>query len=157
MEGGGFASDPVNDRIVWTFRLTGGEAVDSQVGWPGSFPVGVSHAGAGTTSVWSLRLSEEEADLLKGVLRGHGVNVSRWGEVEGAEQREERAVLSSAERGEVVYPTERCPSCFWLDLHSEGLCGRVSWPQPVVAEAAEAHEKARQDAASCPLSRSGSS
>ena len=156
MEGGGFAGDPVS-RVVWTFRLTGGEAVDSQVGGHGSFPVGVSHAGAGTTSVWTLRLSEDEASLLEGVLRERGVVVTRWGEVENEEQREERAVLSSAERGEVVYPTVRCPSCFWLDLHSEGLCGRVSWPQPVVAEAAEAHEKARQDAASCPLSLRGSS
>ena len=133
-------------KAMWTFRLVGGERLMLQIG-----PSTVEHSGS--LSVWSLFLSEIEASALEDLLVARGIRVNRWAEGPSPEQAAEREILLKAQAGEVEYLTMQCPVCFWLDLGATGagLCGLRGWPAAMRKEALLTHEKAREDAFSCPL------
>ena len=133
-------------KALWTFRLVGGERLMLQIG-----PSTVEHSGS--VSVWSLLLLDVEAAALEGLLVDRGIRVNRWAEGPSPEQAAEREMLMKAQAGEVEYLTLQCPRCFWLDLGASetGLCGLRGWPSEMRKEALLTHEKAREDAFSCPL------
>jgi hypothetical protein len=129
---------------VWTFRLLGGEPLKMQVGLPW-----VEHDGS--LSLWNLLLTAQQAYELETLLVSRGVRVSRWSEAPDAEAQAEREVLLKAQRGEVVYLTVQCPSCFWMDLGVEDRCGLRKWHKDTRDEALRMYDKARADALTCPL------
>lgn len=138
-------------RLVWSFRLTGGEPFRGQLGPTGAFPSAVDHPGGRATTLWTARATVEEADAVQEALEARGIRVARWAPEESDEQREERARLRAAQADEVVFPTAKCPTCFWLDMGAEEPCGMATWAVPVVLEAMAAHERARDDAQACPV------
>lgn len=141
-EGG--ANHPVR-RLTWTFKVRGGNAFTlMREGCPR-----VEHDGH--LSLWTLVLTPEEAKQFEWLARGYAATVERFAEVEGPEQVAERENLLAAQAQDMVFPTVRCPECFWLDVNLPGLCGLVGWDAAVRAEATRVHEKARVDAVACPL------
>lgn len=92
-------------------------------------------------SIWTLLLTSEEVLDVCALLDEVGVPYTYF--------EQENVELDTP--GELVYPTQACESCFWLDPKSKGLCGYREWESAVVQDALDLHEKARQDAKDCPL------
>ena len=139
----------VVSRQVWTFLLRGGNPFRGSVDIPRAFPVVLDHPGGKARTVCSLRLSLEEAAQVEAVLQSSGVRVQRWSVEETAEQGALRERLRSAP--DLVYPSAKCPGCFWLDLEGPSLCGYKGWPPAMVQEALDTHARAVDDVAVCPV------
>ena len=136
---------------LWTFRLSGGNAFDAQVGREGAFPNILAHRGGrGAITLFSAWIPDEEAVHLEASLVAAGISVRRWASEESEEQHVIRARQRSVEAGEVPFRTIRCPSCFWLDIGCANMCGYASWDAPVVQSALDAHARAREDVDACP-------
>lgn len=143
-------------RKVWTFRLSGGEPLDASVSWPYSVPTHLFHGGQGVTSLWMLFITDQEAGALVTSLESRGIHVVAWGEAETEEQRKDRDRLRHLHSDGVVFPTPRCPECFWLDVTSGDApaCGYILWPPETIRAAVATYERAVEDLQKCPaLSR----
>lgn len=143
------ATGAVVSRRVWTFHLRGGSPFRGTVGIPNAFPAAIDHPGGKATTVCALRLSLKEAEQVEELLRSSGVQVQRWSVEETTEQRELRDRLRTAP--DLVYPSVKCPGCFWLDLEGSSLCGYKGWPPVMVQEALATHPQAVTDADGCPV------
>lgn len=119
-------------RSTWSFRLRGGESFEAA--FPGLNP---PQRHDGRLSVWVLLLTPKEAGAVIASAEQAGASVSSWC-VENLPIPE----------GNPVLPTARCPLCFWFDGTG---CGQVAWGPEGYQAAVEAHPKALEDAAECPL------
>jgi len=50
-----------------------------------------------------------------------------------------------------VYPSIKCPTCYWFDPLTEGYCGYRVWPEAVQVQSVLSHEAARAGLINCPL------
>lgn len=83
---------------------------------------------------------------------GVGCTVRRVDELTEEQRLEQARLLGRMGQEERVWPTAKCPSCFWCDpLQEEVPCGASAWPAEVRREAYETHEAARTDLNNCPL------
>lgn len=135
-------------RNVWTFQLIGGESFDAAMDWPITMPTPLSHNGS--VSLWSLRLTTQEANSLEEILTNRGIRVNRWCALE--EQRAARERQMAVQEGRTQPPTSRCAICFWFDVEAEVPCGIQGLAQKVVLSTLETHPRANEDLQSCPLS-----
>lgn len=128
---------------VWTFQLRGGSEFTIQ---PDGNPV-VSHDG--NLSIWHLRLTDEQADEVSGLVEARGVKVMRHADVATEDQLAMHQRYIEAESS--VFPCSHCPNCYWLDLQVEHYCGHAAWPLEKRQAALETFADARKGLESCPL------
>lgn len=130
---------------TYSFRLRGGSPIAMRLGIQN-----LEHNGS--LSVWSVTLTEDEAINLRVALQTHGIQVSYWApSLLSPDEQPERHALLQAQAGEVDYLTPQCPSCFWMDLLARERCGLQHWPKEMRDTSFHTHQRARKDAATCPL------
>ena len=131
-------------RRILAFELSGPSEISFKV--EGN-PI-IDHDGKRT--IGHLLLSEEERSSLGLQLCKLGLQI-RFTDLQEqtAEQMLERSRLLS----NFTPPTDACPSCFFYDVLTHGLCGLTDWPTSTVQAAIEGEEKAKRDMAHCPLQR----
>jgi len=132
---------------LWSFHIRGGRDFTFQhVGNPS-----VVHDGGVT--VFHLVLTKTQAEEIKDVIEYYGCEIldARTTEVQSEEQKVERDRLRGIGQENKVWPTVRCPECFWFDPTLEDdPCGYVMWTVEMIGTALDAHRKARIDVQRCP-------
>jgi hypothetical protein len=132
---------------VWTFTFLGGDAFGLAI--PGNPPL--RHDGGRT--IQPVYGTQEAAQAVQEQAEGYGCTVKVTCQGEPPEAAEERAALLAMQRGDEVYPSIKCPTCFWFDLTSAGHCGLDpdhGWFPEEVAAGRES-EVGAQCEADCPV------
>lgn len=131
---------------LWTFRIRGGRAFTLRLkGNPSAEHDGVA-------SVFHLMLTDAQAQELTTLIESHGceILISHKAEGQSDEQKVERDRLRGVDREDKVWPTARCPECFWFDPTLEDdPCGYLMWTVETIEAALDAHKKARVDVQAC--------
>lgn len=130
---------------VWTFTILGGEPFGLAL--PGNPPL--RHDG--TRTIQSLYATQEVADGLRAKAGGYGCTVKVTCQEESQEAAEERAAILALQQDDAVFPSSKCPSCFWLALNSLDQCGVSAWAKETVDAAIQAHDQAINDLLDCPI------
>lgn len=131
-------------QYVWTIHITGGESFDM------SFKTSlIEHNGKESISQATLTMSQKEE--LEEEFTQLGVNYLFY-----CPQRPEHAngIFSSdnlQELEEIVYPTEKCPECYFFQPEVMHKCGYKGWPKEAMANALLCIPKAQQDLNDCPI------
>jgi len=135
----------MSERLMWTFRIVGGDPFDLQVlGNPSA-----EHGGG--LSIWHLRVTDPHALEIEEVAKLHGARVMAHCQTETDEQTAMHKKM--LESGDSLFSCLLCAECYWLDLQVEGYCGMTEWPPERRQAALESFEGAVEDAAACPVPR----
>ena len=140
-------------HLLWVFQVEGGAPFRTKVGGNPS----TEHNGG--TSVFHLMLEEPEAKHFTDFVESLGCTVTvRPSRKQSPEQEAERSALLGVGKEDVVWPCERCPTCYWFDpvaLTPEGMgdpCGYSGWPEDTRRVCLES-TKAVGDLEACPLKK----
>jgi hypothetical protein len=145
-------------RYLWIFSVVGGESFVIQ---PKGNPR-MKHDG--TRSVLRCLCTDAQAEELTATIKGHGGKVVTNSPRESPEQRVERNNVFAVLGPDVVWPTNQCPQCAWLDPTIPGMCGAgmlrwkgfEGWDRETILERL-AVDKFETDRESCPLASMGDS
>lgn len=102
----------------------------------------------------TLSLQEEHKDELLHILEALRIDFTlRKMEESSPEQDEEQQkLLGLLGQDERVWPSSKCPSCFWFDPLLEGMpCGETGWPLETAREAYQTMPLAKRDLDACPV------
>jgi hypothetical protein len=104
-------------------------------------------------SVHTVTLSRLDMDdLVLHTLRyGCEIEARCLDEATEEQQREQMLLLGLMGQEGRVWPTAKCPECFWFDPLNDEPCGGKGWPMDMRREAYRSHPTARQDLDACPL------
>lgn len=122
---------------VWTFVLSGS----------GEFSIFVPNNPAlhyqGTTTVWKFFGTEGQmSELKKYIEENFGVGV------------EINTVPGPPKSPEIRYfPTVKCPSCSFFDIHTPTMCGLADWEISRIDAVFKYRERAESDFEECPLKK----
>jgi len=131
---------------LWTFIVRNGSPFNLQV------PGNPNLTYRGGLDILKAVLTDEGADELAAVAEDNGCTVEKT--VEEAEiAEEERKALLGVQRQDHVWPSANCPECAWFDLQTANNCGADDWPSESQESLHDHSEKARNDLAACPLSK----
>jgi hypothetical protein len=133
-------------HTLWLFQVTGGDAAGVHL--PGN--PALNHNG--NMTLGHLMLTEEQKDQVVRLFEGYGCKVTvRQAEQQTEEQEAERRSILGIGKENFVWPSTRCPECFWFDPRQDNPCSYKSWPQESVTQALFSHNKAGQDLHDCPI------
>ena len=137
---------------LFRFSVSKGGVFQLQI--PGN--PGVHHDGG--TSVFSLVVTEDEADQVVDTIQSFGCTVRLYPPYrQTPEQEKERLTLLGVGKEEAVWPSAACPECAWFDpLLAGEPCGRQGWP-PEAITAFATNPKPQQGIADCPVPHLGRS
>lgn len=115
---------------------------------PGNPPV--THNGGLTVA--PLVMPSDRAESVRRWIESQGCEVDLLPAVQQSDlQAEERGVLLGLNDPNRVFPCVKCPKCSWFDPLLKGEpCGRLGWEESYREAHLQAHEKAVEDAESCP-------
>lgn len=104
-------------RALWIFAVTSGRPFALKV--KGN-PM-MKHDGR--RSVLRCLCTDEEAKTLIAEMETYECRVVANSPREDAEQKAKRQNLFAILGQDVIWPTQKCPGCAWLDPEVEGMCG----------------------------------
>lgn len=109
----------------------------------------------GTRSVFPIYGDEDIIERIKVFATSQECRVLVTSEGETPEAKAEREAILAAQDPEAVFPSIKCPTCFWFDLTINGYCGLdpdYGWPEETIAAGRES-EIGAQCEAECPVER----
>jgi hypothetical protein len=135
----------------WILSVSGGEGFSIDV--PHN-PTILHEPHKRPTLVSHLTLTGEQAEELMCVLHCVSANalLRRVDEASPEQEEEQKKLLGLLGQEDRVWPSSRCPSCFWFDPLLAGMpCGETGWPLAMAKEAYQNLPKAKEDLDSCPV------
>jgi hypothetical protein len=130
---------------IWTVTLLGGEPFS--INAPGNPPL--RHDGKRT--ITPLYGNRELIDGISIYAEGQGCKIRVVSEVAPKEAEDERQMLLDLQADDVVFPSIKCPTCYWFDPKVDSMCGVNDWPQAALEESLRSSAKAADDLVECPL------
>lgn len=125
-----------------TYVLRGGQPCSlNREGMP-------THHHNGRLSLWQAALDRTDHAAVLFYFASQGVEVELGGPDRRQKQRREKWLEATS--GKTLFPTAQCPQCYFLDLHSETLCGYMDWPEERVGVGVESPD-GQESLARCPL------
>ena len=109
----------------------------------------------GTRTIVPIYGSEETISKVYAIGQNHGCHIKVTSQGETPEARAERQAFLDAQSPDAVFPSIKCPGCYWFDLMLESNCGLDvddGWPEETVAAGRESEVGAECEA-ECPVER----
>lgn len=138
---------PLEDHKLWTFLVQGGE----EFYYSGEGNPPISHNGHRT--VWKTILTEHDAEIVEGIFRLAGAEITRSCYIPNEVEDRERKQLLDLRDDSKPFKSKECFECFFLDPFSEEKCGIFDWPREKTEAALKHFDKARSDLAKCPVQK----